>query len=343
MASSSSMKPLCTTCGNKGVGVFKCEGCSQIFCRKHSNEHRDILIHQLDEITFEHDTLQQTMIELKEKQNDYHHLIEQVNEWEKNSIIKIQRTAIETRQEIEKLIAFQHETISSKLRDLAEQLRKAREDDDFVEIDLRLWKTKLQELKINVTADVHPTVTVHEDPFITLVSQLNIKSITQRSEDDEKLVRIFGSVQIDDNGYVAIQRDSTIVSYVRGKNEYSFGRYKIKFNIDKTELHHTTVFGIISKMEKFTQWPSSCHGWSNDDTYYRSGMYHSNNTNMKSDLQGQTSFTIELLLDCDNRKIQYFNEQTKNMRELNINLEKCPFPWQIFFYLRQIGDRIQLL
>jgi hypothetical protein len=57
MASASSSKSPCATCENKSVGIFKCDGCSKTFCRKHSNEHRDSLIHQLDEIVLEHDTL----------------------------------------------------------------------------------------------------------------------------------------------------------------------------------------------------------------------------------------------------------------------------------------------
>ncbi|CAF3669587.1 unnamed protein product [Rotaria sp. Silwood1] len=139
MASSSSMEPLCGKCGKKGVGVFKCEDCLQTFCRKHSNEYRDLLIHQLDEVIFEHDTIQQTIIELKEKQSDYHCLIEQVNEWEKNSIMKIQRKAIE------KSFAIQNKKISFKIHRIAEQLRKAREDDDFIETNFRLWTMNLQE------------------------------------------------------------------------------------------------------------------------------------------------------------------------------------------------------
>ena len=105
MASSS--KVPCATCGNKGVGIFKCEGCSQTFCRKHSNEHRDLLTHQLNEIVLEHDTLQQTIVEHKRKPNDHHDLIEQINKWEKNPIVKIQQTAKEARQEVEKLITTQ--------------------------------------------------------------------------------------------------------------------------------------------------------------------------------------------------------------------------------------------
>ena len=111
MASSSSIKSPYSSCGNKGSGVFKCEGCCQTFCRKHSNEHRDILLHQLEEVITEHDVLQQMIIEQKEKQNDYHYFKEQINEWERNSIMKIQRTAIEIREQIENLIVCQNGNI----------------------------------------------------------------------------------------------------------------------------------------------------------------------------------------------------------------------------------------
>ncbi len=109
MASASlSSKPPCATCGNKSVGVFKCEGCLQTFCRKHSNEHRDSLSHQLDEIVLEHDTLQQTIVEQKEKQSDRHHLIEHIDKWGKESIVKIQKTAEDARQQVETFIAAEN-------------------------------------------------------------------------------------------------------------------------------------------------------------------------------------------------------------------------------------------
>jgi len=65
-----------------------------------------------------------------------------------------------------------------------------------------------------------------------LIDKLNITSIIQQSEEDESLARICGSVQIEDNGHVAVQQGSKI-SYVCGKNEYSFGKYKIRFNVNK--------------------------------------------------------------------------------------------------------------
>ena len=102
-ASSSSSKAPCATCGNKGVGIFRCEGCLQVFCRKHLNEHRDVLSHQLDEIVLEHDTLQQTIVENKGMQDNQHPLLKQIDQWERDSIRKIQQLADEVRQQVREL------------------------------------------------------------------------------------------------------------------------------------------------------------------------------------------------------------------------------------------------
>jgi len=96
-------KAPCATCGNKAVGIFRCEGCLQVFCRKHLNEHRDLLSHQLDEIVLEHDTLQQTIVENKSTKNNQHPVLKQIDEWEKNSIRKIQQLAEEARQQLKEL------------------------------------------------------------------------------------------------------------------------------------------------------------------------------------------------------------------------------------------------
>ncbi|CAF3473426.1 unnamed protein product, partial [Rotaria sp. Silwood2] len=63
MASSTILpKVLCVMC-NKGKGSFKCEGCSRMFCPKHSNDHRNELSKQLEEIVVIHDLTQQTLIQ----------------------------------------------------------------------------------------------------------------------------------------------------------------------------------------------------------------------------------------------------------------------------------------
>jgi hypothetical protein len=79
----------------------------QIFCRKHLNEHRDLLNHQLDEIVLEHDTLQQTIVENKTEKNKQHPILKQIDKWEQDSIVKIQQIAEEARQQVKNLPSSQ--------------------------------------------------------------------------------------------------------------------------------------------------------------------------------------------------------------------------------------------
>lgn len=192
-------------------------------------------------------------------------------------------------------------------------------------------------------ANIQLEFNVSEDPSKILVRQLNVKSANNIATNDEKLVATHGNLQIVNNGCTAIQRGPDGISYVCSRNEYSFGRSKLRFKLDKASLNYTNVFGIVSKGETFMRWPRSFYGWSNVDNYYQGGEFYSSCSDIKHDLNGHTSFIIELVLDCDQRRIAYFNENSTNVRELTVNLDQCPFPWQFFFYLHEHGDCVQLL
>lgn len=99
-----SLNTPCIKCANKSIGIFKCQGCSNVFCRKHASEHRVNLSHQLDEIAHEHNQLYQL---INQENNDYHPLINQINQWEQNSIIKIQQIAENIRLDIIQYIKSQ--------------------------------------------------------------------------------------------------------------------------------------------------------------------------------------------------------------------------------------------
>ncbi len=60
-------------------------------------------------------------------------------------------------------------------------------------------------------------------------------------------------------------------------------------------------------------------------------------------MKGETTLQIEFLIDCDNRKISYNNERTGCTKEMNVDLDLCPFPWQLDFYLYDTNDLVRLL
>lgn len=84
------------------------------------------------------------------------------------------------------------------------------------------------------------------------------------------------------------------------------------------------------------------YGWQTDDSINNPDVKIKRNEGYK-DLRGQTTLKLELSIDCDNRKISYFNEQTKITRETSVDIKKCPLPWQIEFYLYDIGDYVEIL
>jgi hypothetical protein len=236
--------------------------------------------------------------------------------------------------------------VSKELYDLAERLRKAREDDDYVETDLRTWTTNLEKLKRDI-ATISPSINICEDSTKVLIAKMYVSTIRQDLPQEERFGEFSGNILIEDNGRVAshggLCRSS---AHVRGKGEYSKGKHQIRFLINKTSALYVMSFNIVSKSNSISKTSALeeaiAYGWHSNDGINNPDKDILVNKDFK-DLRGETTFELELLIDCDNRKISYFNERTKNKREMNVNIDKCPFPWQLQFYLFDVGDRVQLV
>ncbi len=231
--------------------------------------------------------------------------------------------------------------MSKELHDLAERLQKARIDDDYVETDLRTWTTMLQKLKDDMNLNTS-SIFLQEDQTQTVIGRMYISGTTKQTE---KFKESFGSVRIDDDGLLATHcgaRNDTAL--VRGIGEYSSGKHNIRFLFKKNNVEYITSFEIVSKLMPINASNSNyrLHGWSSLDEIYSCDVETIVDEYFQ-DMKDQTEFQIELQLDCDNRKISYVNQGTKNRREMNVNISKCPFPWQVEFYMFAVGDYVRLL
>jgi hypothetical protein len=233
--------------------------------------------------------------------------------------------------------------VSKELHDVAERLQKARIDDDYVETDLRTWTTMLQKLKDDINR-YSPSITIQEDQSQILVGKMYVSTITRHSGQNEGFGEVFGDIRIDNNGRLATHNGSDDdMALVRGIGEYSSGKHYIRFLFKKSSTDYTTLFGIVSKLTRIggKEFSNVIYGWTSDDTvYYGSEMTDDENF---QDMKGESKFEIEFALDCDNRKISYVNPGTKNRRKMNVDIKECPFPWQVEFYLYEVGDSVQLL
>ena len=161
-------KTQCFIC-TKGKSTYKCGGCAKDFCFIHLTEHRQIVSKQFDEIENDRNLLLQLLTEQKEDPQ-IRPLIQQIDQWEDDSIKKIKQIVKECKQ-----ILIQHTNKSFiemeiKLTKLTKQLKEIREEDEFNEIDLNEIKTKLTKLakEFEQPADIY--IRQDSSPFINKIS-----------------------------------------------------------------------------------------------------------------------------------------------------------------------------
>ncbi|CAF3871930.1 unnamed protein product [Adineta steineri] len=137
-------KAQCFVC-NKEKNTYDCKGCSKEFCFQHLTEHRQILDKQLDEIINDHDQFQHTIIQQKQNPQNAS-LIQQIDQWEKNSIEKIQQTAQQCRETLMKSTEKSINDVEKKFIELSKKLKEIREENEFNELDLNHFQLQLKQI-----------------------------------------------------------------------------------------------------------------------------------------------------------------------------------------------------
>jgi hypothetical protein len=306
---------------NKAKGIYKCEGCSQIFCPKHSNDHRNDLNKQLEEVAGTHDLVHQTLNQQTEDPQQ-HPLLKKIDQWEKESIAKVREVAEEARNEVLKS-ATQHTTqIKQKLQLLSNELKHGREENDFSEIDLGQWMQKLEEMREELLDTI--TIFIREDST-PLVTKIRI----DRQNASDIFKRVCGDAQINDNGRLIVKIPGGHTE-IRGKGEYNTGRHMFRFQV-----------GIISKSQtmQITSYSSpSTYGWDTQNQIWIGGQ----NRRGPSGDAAQNDI-IMLVIDCEQRKIELKNERSNRIMELPVDINKCPFPWQLHLNLHEANTRVRIL
>jgi DNA repair exonuclease SbcCD ATPase subunit len=170
MATTNTKLP-CATC-KKISRTFNCEGCTQGFCFDCLTKHLQELKRDLNGIDSEHEQFRQKLTEQK-KDTKKRSLIQQVDQWEEDSINKIKQTAQNCRQ---RLINYRTRfliNLDNQLNNMTKQIKQFNQDSQFNETDLTELKDKLKYLKEeldkppNVTIQLQPTTFI--DKIITII------------------------------------------------------------------------------------------------------------------------------------------------------------------------------
>ncbi|CAF1116806.1 unnamed protein product [Rotaria sp. Silwood1] len=167
-------KAKCFKCDKDKV-VYLCEGCSQKFCLTDLTEHHKNHGIELDKIITDCDAFQQKLIEQQVDQNQ-RVLIQQIDEWEKDSINKIKQTAEECRQISIKFTVDNIVVTKKELNKLITDCRQILQEDDFNEFHLDQLKKELEKLEKELNQVSNISIQEHPTSFINKISICGVNS-----------------------------------------------------------------------------------------------------------------------------------------------------------------------
>ncbi|CAF3786410.1 unnamed protein product [Adineta steineri] len=128
---------------------------------------------QLDAIINDHDQLQQTIIQ--QKQNLHNSaLIQQINQWETNSIHQIQQTAQRCREKLMKSTQKSINDVEKKFDKLSQKLKEIRQENEFNEIDLNHFQLKLKQITDELLTPSNISIKEDSQEFITKISVISL-------------------------------------------------------------------------------------------------------------------------------------------------------------------------
>ncbi|CAF0957621.1 unnamed protein product [Adineta ricciae] len=174
---SSTAKTNCRQCAPKPVAaITSCKGCSEDFCRKHFNEHRDQLSNQLHVVINQHDNILQSLQPQAASRSNTsrveraNQLLQQIEQWKTNAIGQVMRVAKDATDTIERLFntEIQLQKLRERTRVITKELRDQEESDSFVESDIQRWTKQLEEIKNDATRPL---------PFAIQPPKIEIQSI----------------------------------------------------------------------------------------------------------------------------------------------------------------------
>ncbi|CAF0818110.1 unnamed protein product [Didymodactylos carnosus] len=346
----------------KHIGIFACQGCKQLFCGKHSNEHRQEITNLLDNIMCEHDSMLQQLHQTMTNVLSQNSLLDQINKWENDSINSIQIAAKEARDIVEQIIYQKKEEAENDFRVLSSELKQRRENDDYVETDINEWKNELyrrrEKLNIsdNIGIDIGSSVPNPIKLIWNPITQQNLQS------GKEKFSKVCGDIKLECNGQIAIHKgmDCTHPS-VYGTNIYLDGVHEISIHVQKLERLRKWIFlGITSLLKPMRANPfssSSANGW-----LFSDGIANAVECNDKKSVAQTNAIMcqkgvghdihlnyninendiVKVVLNCQKKNIQ-LTHTGKLVSQISVELESCPFPWQLFVSLGHTNDCIRIV
>ncbi|UJR32747.1 hypothetical protein I4U23_020206 [Adineta vaga] len=87
---------------------------------------------------------------------------------------------------------------------------------------------------------------------------------------------------------------------------------------------------------------SLVYGWGDYSDYFLAGKRQKDDSDVFFTHTHEKDI-IEFIIDCSTQKICYKNLRHQRRQVLSIDMDKCPFPWQLYISLGGRADQISLI
>lgn len=144
----------CSKCKDN-IGSFNCEGCKELFCMKHSIEHRQELNARFEQLmTGLNVTLQQTQDNEQQVESFKEGFSDRILEWENKMVERVHERAKQIRQELDEQINNRNKMITNNIQSLTNDIRVRHETQDFFERDIEQIKENINELQREINKSI---------------------------------------------------------------------------------------------------------------------------------------------------------------------------------------------
>ncbi|CAF3087959.1 unnamed protein product [Rotaria sp. Silwood2] len=244
-------------------------------------------------------------------------------------------------RDLNRLLTDHKESTTKRLEEISSQLKIRKEADDYSEKDLSEWLQMLEKLKQQLLTPSNVMLQkvsneIWLQPMVVMTASLNSPDKFDKASDNIKIL---------ENGFVAEHDGTTDHGEVRGFKTYSTGTHKINLKIEEMKNNNWMFWGIISQstaMQHNSYSSTSANGWAkNPKQVYLNGVNNEGYNNYQADIVKND--ILHLTLNCDSQIIELENERTNQKNSIPIDLNRCPFPWQLHINLYSSNDRIRIL
>lgn len=159
--------PNCSKCKEE-TNTSACRECSKEFCSEHSVNRHQLIDARFQYLQNDYHQLREIVHNL-EQDPKKHLLFEQIDQWRKDSIEKIEQTARQCREKLTRYLNTTIIEMKTILYDPKEQLEPIKDKTQLNEIDLDKFTGKLEKIKAEL--DQPSTIFIEQDstPFINKI------------------------------------------------------------------------------------------------------------------------------------------------------------------------------